>query len=249
MRKRAPKLWRRKKNGKYVGNFFVTVKGESVNLGTQDATRGLERRPFALNGTRNFQDDADGAAADVMAALAPAPDPVPPPVPPVPPAPVPPAPAPEPEAPPAQQEGWAAAVDAAADEEDEDDSGEGKPSAAENATAAAAEFTVTLDDVLRILKMPAGQLAPAAVELQLEGHKLIAGLAGYELAPVPQDHMARGVLAAGYEPVIKMLQMEDLKIHPGWFILAGSIALASVQLKGARKIAEQPKAGGVAAAS
>jgi hypothetical protein len=247
--KKAPKLWRRKKGGKHVGNWFVTIKDIPVNLGTKDADRALRHRSEALKGRRKFVDDVEGAADDTVAVVAPKPSPIETVLPEPPPAAAPPnplpaaAPAPDPVAAPgpAKQEDWAAAAAAAAEEADaDDDDGDAPPG---EAAAAKREFVVTIEDAMRILKMPASELAPAAVELQLKGHEILAGwVFGYELAPVPADHMGRGVLAAGYEPVIRALQLEDLKIHPGWFILAGSAMILSAQLRGAKKKPVEPKA-------
>jgi hypothetical protein len=250
--KKAPKLWRRKKGGKHVGNWFVTIKDVPVNLGTKDASSALTRRTDALKGVRKFVDDVEGAADDVVAAVAPKPSPVETVLPPPPPDPASPSPGPaaasspppppagesQPDAPP-DPETWDEAVNAAAGE-----AGDGAPPddvPPEAVQEAKRAFVVTVDDVLRILKIPANELAPAAVELQIEAHRIFADFFfGLELAPVPQDFMGRGALAAGYEPIIRELQLEDLKIHPGWFILAGSAMILSAQIKGAKKKPVEP---------
>jgi hypothetical protein len=123
----APKLFRRTKRGRKVGNWFVRIKGAEVNLCTQDAQLALRRREEAIKprGPRSWPSDVELAAADTVATLndsgtapadasgsptspvppAPAPEPAPPPAPstlaPAPaPAPAPPAPpAPPPPAP------------------------------------------------------------------------------------------------------------------------------------------------------
>jgi hypothetical protein len=247
VRKKAPKLWRRKKAGKFVGNWFVTVKDVPVNLGTKDAPRALERRPLALNGTRNFQDDGDAAADAVVAGVAPPPDPIPPIVPPPPDVPadtVPPPPTPESETPPEPAETLEDAVNAAADEaagEEPDPEGVPKPAAAN------VEFAVSMEDVLRVLGLPAEQLAPAAVELQLQATEWIADLRGKALAPIRPTHIGRGLATAAYVPIIKALQVEDLKINPLYLLLAGTGLMLVTQIKGMRD--KEPKAASAAKAA
>jgi hypothetical protein len=230
--KRAPKLFRRKKAGKQVGNWFVTVRDVPVNLGTKDAGLAMKRRGDALKGTRNFVDDVDAAADDTVKALAPVPPPLEPSTPETPPPidadeVIPPPPGGSPGSEP-HPEGWAASVDAAAaddtPEADKPDPSVPKPG-----------FHVTIEDVAKILGMPAENLAPLAVEAQIKAVEWIGNLRGYELAKVPPEDVGRVLLAAGYVPIIRLLQAEDLKIHPGWFIVAGSIAIVTTQLAGAKK--------------
>jgi hypothetical protein len=253
--KRAPKIYRRKKAGKFVGNFFVDVKGVSVNLGTKDAPLATRRRVDALKGVRVFEEDVDAAAAGVVDAIAPKPHPLetappaPAPAPVAPPAdpaptlsivpPLPPEPPPEeiPSGPP--PEGWADAVEAAAVEGDRGP--EGEPERA----VAAAEFAVTMDDILKVLKMPAGELAPAAVELQLQAHEWIANLRGKTLAPIPPDHLGRGLTTAAYVPIIEALQADKIKINPLYLLLAGTGLMLVTQLKGMQ---DKPRAPLAAAA-
>lgn len=230
--KRAPKLFRRKKGGKQVGNWFVTVRDVPVNLGTKDAGLAMKRRGEALKGTRKFVDDVDVAADDTVKAQAHVPPPLEPPADDKPPVVdadevIPPpaggSPGSEPPA-----EGWGDSVDAAAaddtPEADKPDPSVPKPG-----------FHVTIEDVAKILGLPAENLAPLAVDLQIKLGKWIGGLRGYDVAPVPDGDVGRTLLAAGYVPVIRLLQAEDLKVHPGWFILAGSIAIVTTQIAGAKK--------------
>jgi hypothetical protein len=248
--RRAPKLWRRKKGGKFVGNWFVTIKDVPVNLGTKDASKAGARRSDALNGSRKFQDDVDGAADDTAAALTPKPPVVVPPLPPEL------EPAPAPEVPPVDA---ATAGDLPVDGDDDDGTGE----AWEESVAAAvgetdgtaepgvpvvpppADFNLSIEQVMQILGLPPKELAPLAVEVQLKAHEAIAGVFGFdELNTIPESSRGRAVLTVGYVPVIELLQADKIRINPGWFILVGSLMLAREQLKGvkrnARKKADAP---------
>ena len=219
--RRAPKLWRRKKGGKFVGNWFVTIKDVPVNLGTKDASAASARRSDALNGARKFADDVDAAASETAAALNPAPAVV------LPPAPVelPPAPAPpleddddgDDDAPEIEEAGeaarasedWSETVGAAAGEA-ESASEPGAP------VAPVAEFNLSIEQVMKILGLPAKELAPLAVEVQLKAHEAIAGVFGFdELNPIPESSRGRAVLTVGYVPVIELLQADKIPHQPG----------------------------------
>jgi hypothetical protein len=63
--KRAPRIWRKRRgrNGKFYGSCYVTLKGEDVNLGTEDNEIARQRLPAAMKGKRDFERDVDAAAA------------------------------------------------------------------------------------------------------------------------------------------------------------------------------------------
>lgn len=245
--KKAPKLWRRKKGGKHIGNWFVTVRDVPVNLGTKNADAALTRRTDALKGARKFIDDVEGAADDVVAATAPRPSPVETVLPPPSPDPAPPivgpaaAPALPVDPPPSEPdpETWDQAVNAAAGEADEENDDRDAPPGA--AADAKAEFVVTIEDIMKILELPAEQLAPAAVEIQIKVHESVADFFfGLELMPLPANHLSRAALAAGYAPCIRLMQLDKVKIHPGWLILGGSAMMLAAQIKGAKKKTAEP---------
>ncbi|HYD01787.1 MAG TPA: hypothetical protein VEB22_11225 [Phycisphaerales bacterium] len=64
---RTPTLWRKRRGrgGKYTGNFYVSIKGRDINLGTQDGNEATKRLAEALRGRRTWPDDLDEAAAAV----------------------------------------------------------------------------------------------------------------------------------------------------------------------------------------
>lgn len=69
------KPFRRKKRGKFVGNWFVTLDGEDINLLTKDAAEASRR---ARGAARGEWPPVDGAAAAAAAALEPNGEPPPP---------------------------------------------------------------------------------------------------------------------------------------------------------------------------
>jgi hypothetical protein len=60
------KIWRRKKGGREVGSFHVLVKGQPLNLKTQNAREANKRASLALRG--EWPDDAPARAAEVSKA-------------------------------------------------------------------------------------------------------------------------------------------------------------------------------------
>ena len=60
---KPPRIWRKKRGGKYYGDCIVTVAGEEVRLGTKNFKIAQERLPAALKGARTFESDAAAAAA------------------------------------------------------------------------------------------------------------------------------------------------------------------------------------------
>lgn len=70
-RPHVPTLWKVKQQGKEIGNYRTTIKGERINLGTKDPDEARRRRALALKGERSFSDDtgAVGAASAIVAAL------------------------------------------------------------------------------------------------------------------------------------------------------------------------------------
>lgn len=76
----VPKPYRRKKRGRYVGNFRVTVAGEDLNLGTKDANEATRRARLAAAGKWppvEAAAEAAAAALDPGAAHTPTPEPGP----------------------------------------------------------------------------------------------------------------------------------------------------------------------------
>lgn len=79
---KVPKLWRKKRGGKFYGAWLATVAGADVNLGTSNAELARQRLVEALRGKRDWPSDAELAAqaleAEISppaAAAAPVPDP------------------------------------------------------------------------------------------------------------------------------------------------------------------------------
>jgi len=69
--KSRPLPFRRKKNGKEYGPYYVRIKGQDITLRTKDPEKALERAKEAHNkGKRDFEADGGRAAANVVAALA-----------------------------------------------------------------------------------------------------------------------------------------------------------------------------------
>jgi hypothetical protein len=61
--KKLPKLWRKKKGGRLAGNYFISIDGRDVNLGTSDANEAEKRRAAAVkNRRRNFPDELNELA-------------------------------------------------------------------------------------------------------------------------------------------------------------------------------------------
>lgn len=60
---KLPRLWRKKRGGRLVGSWLVSIKGDDVNLRTSDAQVATDRRREALRGRRNFDDELEAAAA------------------------------------------------------------------------------------------------------------------------------------------------------------------------------------------
>lgn len=96
---KLPRIWRKKKAGKYGGSWFAKINGADVNLSTKNAQLAESRLLEALKGRREWPTDGErGAAAlEPVVAGAAAGDPVPYPTPA--PAAAPPAPDPAPPAP------------------------------------------------------------------------------------------------------------------------------------------------------
>jgi hypothetical protein len=67
--RRLPKLWQRDRGGVKFGSWHVYVKNRPINLHTKDVEIAKKRRGLALGGQQDFRDDAQGAAADAIAAL------------------------------------------------------------------------------------------------------------------------------------------------------------------------------------
>jgi hypothetical protein len=61
--KRLPRLWRKKRGGKYYGAWLATIDGADVSLETKDAELARKRLPAAVKGKREFESDAAAAAA------------------------------------------------------------------------------------------------------------------------------------------------------------------------------------------
>lgn len=60
---KLPKLWRKKRGGRFVGSYHATLDGEDVNLRTSDAQQATERlRDAVKKGRRNFVDEVAVAA-------------------------------------------------------------------------------------------------------------------------------------------------------------------------------------------
>lgn len=255
MAKRPPKLYRRKKAGKFIGSWFVNVKGVAVNLETKDADIARGRRTEAVRGKREFQADADAVAEAITTEAAP---------------PAPPAQAPaalvaleleDPEAPaepavfdpvaddesgepgePVGAGGWAEAVNDAAGGGGGDD--EAPPPGPD-----AGAFRVTMEDVLRALGRPPEEVAPWVVEKQIELGAFVGKLRGRVAKPIAKDALPCQLLVAGYVPVIRDLQLLDLSIHPGWLILLGSAGILFQQFAGSEKIAGESEASPAQAAA
>jgi hypothetical protein len=73
---KVPRLFRKKRGGKYYGNWIASIKGEDINLGSKNAEICRQRLPAALKGKREFAGDAELAAdsmekTDVAGAAAP----------------------------------------------------------------------------------------------------------------------------------------------------------------------------------
>lgn len=260
--KKKPKLWRRKKGGHAVGNWFVTLKGEPINLGTKDAGQALTSRDDAIRGRRSFVSDVE-AAADQLAD-------------------------PEdtrgavehvgvhsPEKPgstpgPATEPASAQRTDAdagsqpaapevptpAVDPADDLNAAAAASSPDAPATPATAGdagpdaitlpngMTVTMEDVLKLLGKAPEELAPLAVEGQIELGKLVGKWRNREAREIAPKNIARVALVLGYTPVIRTLQLEDLQIHPMWLILGGTVGLLVSQFWGSKQIEPEAPASG-----
>lgn len=58
-------IYRKKRNGKFYGNWLISIDGKEVNLGTKSATIATGLVPEAEGGRRNFDTDAQAAAAAI----------------------------------------------------------------------------------------------------------------------------------------------------------------------------------------
>jgi hypothetical protein len=62
---KLPRLFRKKRGGKYYGNWLASIGGHDVNLGSKDAESCRKRLPAAVKGKREWPGDAE-LAADSM---------------------------------------------------------------------------------------------------------------------------------------------------------------------------------------
>jgi hypothetical protein len=64
---KIPKLWRKKRGGKYYGSWLATIDGTDLPLNTRDAELARKRLAEALRGKREWPSDAELAAAALEA--------------------------------------------------------------------------------------------------------------------------------------------------------------------------------------
>jgi hypothetical protein len=248
-------IFRRKRSGKYVGNWIERVDGNEINLGTKSATLAKKRAKLAQAGEwpRDPVADAHGAAADVAAAMEgkevpragidseadampqaarhgegtlPVSDPRPPVV-----------------GSPAASASSASAADMAAATSDAD--------AAMVEMAAASG--VTVDELKTAMAamaedfpdQAAGGLLVAQGALVRVGYALFtkAGKTGrrLEVPAIPVGHPARNLIAIGVRGCMRDWNV-DLERVPSWLILvAGLVLSAGVQVQSAAVIPPAPK--------
>jgi len=68
---KVPRLWRKKRGGKYYGACIATIAGADVNLGTSNAELARQRLVEALRGKRAWPSDAELAAQALEAEISP----------------------------------------------------------------------------------------------------------------------------------------------------------------------------------
>ena len=72
---KVPKLWRKKRDGKYYGSWLATIDKTDLALNTRDAELARKRLAEALRGKREWPSDAELAAAALEAEFDPPPAP------------------------------------------------------------------------------------------------------------------------------------------------------------------------------
>lgn len=237
---KAPRLWRKKRGGKYYGDWIVTIKGEEVRLGTKNAKIAHERLPAALKGKRDFESDAAAAATasepDVeelggpdTGRVAEGTIPIGPPSssPPViiPELLPPPAPADPPPSSSADAQAEADATNAAAAET----AGAGGGSANDNAQA----FTLPPDVIKDLLLQGAMGIVEAQLQLQAWIIKKRFGLIA---SPVAYEGAGKSMRDAASQAWVAQLEkwFPDIESCPPWLIAVGApLILLPAQLHGA----------------
>lgn len=251
------KLWRIKRRGKYIGSWRISIKGREVNLLTKDATEAKRRAQLAARGLWPSEEPAADALnkaldIDVQGGSEPtvsSPEPVPgsPPGPAT-------LPLPEghsegagggelPAPPPAKPDGvvpppgnWAADATAAAAEETGDAAGAGEAPPAEG---------LGLDDLLQLDPAQLAEGAVAVTELVLARIITARSKGAKRMRPVDPEFLGRVLTVKSWEITIRRWSATGWEIHPGWGILAGSIAMASAAFMNAETIKPPVSPGGM----
>lgn len=232
---KLPKLWRKKRGGKFVGSYLATIDGVDVNLRTSDAQEATERlRAAVQRGRRNFHDDeaaaADfenaGDAASMKAPPAPGPAAALPGAPVAAPAAPPPPPPPDP--PPATPDAGdaddmaAAAADVAG-------------AAAANDNAAAPEADPAVLDAL----LEQGAMVIVDAQLQLQAY-VIKRRTGLVAAELPHDSPLRTGAAKAWAAQLKIWFPSATALPPWAMALILPAMALPAQLAGARKPEDVP---------
>jgi hypothetical protein len=227
----SPKLWRKKRGGRFIGSYHATVAGEDVNLRTTDAEEARTRLRSALQrGRRNFDDELeaaaaleDGDAADAMKApAAPGSDHAG-----APPDPVAAPPAPPPRQPPQPPDAGdvddmaAAAADVAGG------------AANDNAAPPPEVDPEVLDGMLRT-----GALVLVDAQLQLQA-ALVKRYTGKVASVIPADSPMRAAAAEAWVAQLKIWVPADKMLPPWAMALILPVMCMPAQLAGAQLPADQ----------
>jgi len=225
---KLPAIWRkRKKGGKYAGNYVTKIKGTEVNLGTKvlEGEDGANARLLqAMNGKCSFRDDVDRAAemldrapppAPLPAAAAvpstPPPAPVPPAIPAAAPPVVPDAILPSAPRPPA----LLGPISSEAQAEEQATRDAAAETVGDDAGGAAGDMPEMDPDVLDTMLTQGGELL-VDVQLQLQAY-IIKRRSGKIAGEIPLDSKIRKMAAAAWVSQLKIWFPADTMVSP-WMV-------------------------------